>query len=127
MRLERHIPPYRWCMAAGLMCGKTPQAMVVGRRFSGIYGATPQLCSRIWFTASLTLPPTTTPKHLLWALLFLKQYSNEHSMAKDCQCDEKTMRKWVWIVIECISKLPLVSTVQEYDRSSSLAGTTTND
>ena len=39
-------------------------------------------------------------RHLLWALLWLKQYTNEQSLAALVGVGRKTFRKWVWILIE---------------------------
>ena len=45
------------------------------------------------------------PKHLLWALLLLKQYSIEHVLVSQCNTTRKTFRKWTWVIIEEISNL----------------------
>ena len=45
------------------------------------------------------------PKHLLWALIFLKTYSTESSLAVAIGADEKTLRKWIFIIIYAISDL----------------------
>jgi hypothetical protein len=50
------------------------------------------------------------PKHLLWALYFLKVYPRE---GPGCSAvgrskgaiDPKTMQKWVWLFLECIAEL----------------------
>ncbi len=56
------------------------------------------------------LPKKSKPKHLLWALYFLKCYPKE---GPGCAAvggskgaiDPKTMQKWVWLFIECINDL----------------------
>jgi hypothetical protein len=56
------------------------------------------------------LPKEGEPKHLLWALYFLKCYPKE---GPGCTVvggskgaiDPKTMRKWVWLLLERICKL----------------------
>jgi hypothetical protein len=51
------------------------------------------------------------PKHLLWALLFLKKYGDESEMAALCgdfnsgAIDEKTFRKWRTIFVKRIASL----------------------
>ena len=45
------------------------------------------------------------PKHLLWALIFLKTYNAESSLAVAIGVDEKTLRKWIFIIIYAISDL----------------------
>lgn len=49
------------------------------------------------------------PKHILWALQFLKVYSSENVSAGVWKCDEKTVRKWTGTVLENISYLKIVS------------------
>ena len=59
------------------------------------------------------------PKHLLWALLFLRKYGDESEMAALCgdfnsgAIDEKTFRKWRTIFVKRIASLKynVVSTV----------------
>ena len=43
------------------------------------------------------------PKHLLWALIFLKTYTTESSLLVAIGVDEKTLRKWIFIIIYAIS------------------------
>ena len=45
------------------------------------------------------------PKHLLWVLIFLKTYTTESSLAVAIGVDEKTLRKWIFIIIYAISDL----------------------
>jgi hypothetical protein len=55
-------------------------------------------------------PKNSKPKHLHWALYFLKVYPRE---GPGCSAvggskgaiDPKTMQKWVWLFLECIAKL----------------------
>ena len=46
-----------------------------------------------------------SPKHLLWALMFLKQYNTQSFTASIVDVDEKTYRKWVWKVIKKIADI----------------------
>ena len=43
------------------------------------------------------------PKHLLWMLLYLKQYHTEAELAERCKCHEDTFCKWVTEIIDCIA------------------------
>ena len=55
-------------------------------------------------------PEKSEPKHLLWTLYFLKVYPRE---GPGCAAvggsrgavDPKTMRKWVWLLLERIAEL----------------------
>lgn len=75
------------------------------RRFVAMFGVTHTICSEIWNAIQYNLPNGKSPAHLLWALLFLKNYSIEEINCAILKCDEKTFRKWVWIVIDIISRL----------------------
>ena len=45
------------------------------------------------------------PKHHLWALIFLKTYTTESSLAVAIGVDEKTLRNCIFIIIYAISDL----------------------
>jgi hypothetical protein len=79
------------------------------RRFKKIFGVGPETCSRLWALILPLVPPTSNPVHLLWSLFFLKQYGLEKVNAAFARCNEKTYRKWCWIVIKALSELELVS------------------
>ena len=62
------------------------------QRYRGLFGVSDVVTSDLW-----QMVPSTdggTPKHLLWGLLFLKNYNNEYLHATAVGCDEKTFRKW---------------------------------
>jgi hypothetical protein len=68
------------------------------------------VCNELWtMLVEQGLPKQASPIHMLWALCFMKQYAAESVLASMCDCDEKTLRKWVWIMVEQIAKLDLVS------------------
>jgi hypothetical protein len=79
------------------------------RRFKGIFGVSPEICARVWAAALPLLPGSASPVHLLWTLYFLKQYGLEEVNAAFARCDEKTYRKWCWIMIKTLAELDLVS------------------
>ena len=67
-----------------------------GRRiFREFFGTSASICSVVWreFESIDAIPKSAQPKHLLWALLFLKRYLTEHVMSSVVGCDEKTVRK----------------------------------
>ena len=43
--------------------------------------------------------------HLLWTLIFLKEYGKTHQMSNQAQVDANTFRKYVWLFIAAISEL----------------------
>lgn len=96
------------------------------RRFVASFGATWITCAALWqkclsssdetFVADVTTfdqtnwkfdrkKPAYKPKHLLWALHFMKCYPTENQMASTVNEDEKTLRKWVWIFIDALAGL----------------------
>lgn len=78
------------------------------RRYKSFFGISPTVCSIVWQESKDDHPHGATPKHLLWALSFLKQYSTEHYRRSIFQADEKTIRKWTWIFVELMSNLNTV-------------------
>lgn len=84
-------------------------ASVSNRTFRGLYGVTPNVASLIWKRIYIALPSGTLPRYLLWTLLFLKGYYTEVFNSTFVQTDPKTYRKWIWIVIDALSKKSWVS------------------
>lgn len=81
------------------------------RRFIAMFGVTPSICSAIWNLLESNLPQGRTVNHLLWALLFLKNYCTEETNRAIIRADEKTIRKWVWLVVQAISRLKVVCSI----------------
>ena len=54
---------------------------------------------------SMLVEDACKPKHLLWAIIFLKTYTTESSLAVAIGVDEKTLLKWIFIFIYVISDL----------------------
>ena len=72
--------------------------------FRYLFGVSADTCSVIWNLCDF--PPGTEPKHLLWALLFLKVYGKESTMVTIVGGPtRKTFRKWVWLVIGGIASM----------------------
>lgn len=78
------------------------------RRFKSFFGVTPPVCSIIWQRIKNRAPAGSQPKHLLWCLLFLKQYGIEHTRRSILDADEKTIRKWTWIFTKLLADLDVV-------------------
>ena len=81
------------------------------RRFKAWFGLTPQWCAIVWFELQssgwLDRAPRVHvyPRHLLYALHFLKNYETEQANALKVFCDDKTFRQWSWYFIEGIASL----------------------
>jgi len=80
------------------------------RRFRAMFGVPSTICPLLWHQMHLrgTLPKKGQPKHLLWALMFLKLYEVELAMAARCGVDEKTYRKWVWAFLPALSSMNVI-------------------
>ena len=87
---------------------RDPQLFSNERRFRAFFGVAPQVCAKLWSSCSVNLPSSTKPTHLLWALNFLKVYSTIEVLAAIAGVDEKTLRKWVWCIVEELSELKFV-------------------
>lgn len=81
---------------------------IAARRFRSHFGVTPKVCSVVWNEIEYSAPAGAQPKHLLWCLSFLKEYSTEHYRRSIFNADEKTMREWTWTFVKLISKMNVV-------------------
>jgi hypothetical protein len=73
-----------------------------------LIGTSFEVCSELWnlINPLVTISPDAKPKHLLWALLFLKNYCIEKINARLVGgVDAKTFRKWSWLFVEGVAKL----------------------
>ena len=84
-------------------------------QFCSAFRVNPLLCHHLWNTITINQNPinasvqSVRPKHLLWTLLFLKQYNSTEMNAGICSIDEKTYRKWVWIFVTFLLEFKVVS------------------
>lgn len=76
------------------------------KMFRRFFGAPIAIVADIWNRLDGNIEKSSKPKHLLWALVFLKVYSTE-----DVHCrivgwpDPKTFWKWSWYFIEKMADL----------------------
>jgi hypothetical protein len=71
------------------------------RDFRALFGVGPGVVCQLWQRCSF--PPKTMPKHLLWALLFLKTYATEPVLCSIVGTTRKTFRKWSWPIVKAIA------------------------
>lgn len=90
------------------ICRNSLNNSVGERRFTSLFGTSPAMCSLMWGMLLEDLPEGGKPKHLLWALIFLKTYGTEHVMRACIGADEKISRKWIWQFVEAIANLDVV-------------------
>lgn len=88
------------------------KSVAVGlRRFKSFFGVSPEVCSIVWNLIRDQSEFDVEPKHLLWGLLFLKQCDVEHVRRAIIKSDEKTIRKWTWLVINLMAKMNVVNKI----------------
>jgi hypothetical protein len=87
---------------------------IAARIFRELFGTNLRVVDNVWFLLDdLEINPEGgLPKHLLWALHFMKAYPLQAQGCaavggSDGAVDPKTYRKWVWAYIEAISDLEL--------------------
>lgn len=78
------------------------------KRFKAFYGVTPRICNVLWTLIESNSAEFFEPKHLLWALNFLKQYNVEATSRAIFGADEKTLRKYIWLIIDLLADLDIV-------------------
>jgi hypothetical protein len=74
-----------------------PILPVVKEKFVAMFGLTPKMCQILWMKCSV---PKSKPKHLLWMLYFLRQYSKTGVLRTVLKSDPKTIKKWVWRMVD---------------------------
>ena len=62
------------------------------------------VCADLWrrLEDSNSLPTKAQPKHLIWALIKLRMNNTSKQTSVMFKADEKTVRKWVWMMLEAI-------------------------
>ena len=80
-------------------------------RFAAAFGCSPKVVASLWnrLEKKNLLPDDALCKHLLWALFFLKLYIVEKAAAPLCGAAEKTFSKWIWIILDALAELDIVS------------------
>lgn len=78
------------------------------RRFKTFYGVSPNISRILWALIETNVPETCEPKHLFWTLHFLKQYNTESVNRATFKADGKTIRKYVWLIIDLLADLDVV-------------------
>ena len=77
------------------------------RTFVSLYGLNPLLMFMVW--EIIKRSDKGKPKHLLWSLFFPRQYDNTVFLCYVFGVLAQTWRKWVWLFIDAIAALKVVS------------------
>ena len=95
------MTPPTFLLCAKAIIAKKGRRLDIGREFRSLFGVRPDVCSDLWKRCDL--PPKTEPKHLLWALVFLKVYCSEGVACVIVGTSRKTYREWVWPILGAIA------------------------
>ena len=81
------------------------------RRFREAFGTSSWIAFLLWCYLDVENegPAGGERQHLLWALLFLKTYGTSVDLAGRCGVDAKTFQKWMWLFVEKLAKMDVVS------------------
>lgn len=76
-------------------------------RFKRFFGISHEVCAHVWLhlLAHELLSPSHKPVHMLWACMFLRNYDTFLVMSIFLRKDEKTVRKYVWPMVDAIGAL----------------------
>lgn len=76
-------------------------------KFHSFFGTSPLVCSITWkkLIEYDFMPRKGSPFHMLWALMFLKLYSNENTLSSIADTSNRTFRKWSWKFVIAFRKL----------------------
>ena len=82
-----------------------------------MFGMLSKTAHLLWITLDVDVPGPTGGKriHLLWMLMFLKEYRTQDSLSGICHVTWKTFRHWVDIFLDHVSNLELVSGSDQSD------------
>ena len=76
------------------------------QRYQYHFGVDPEITAILWVSLErFRMEPEPEPKHLLWTLLFLKQYSPEGVLCTMVNTNERTYRKWVWKILSKLDEM----------------------
>jgi hypothetical protein len=103
----------RWIMEKDPFKERAPAAE--DRAFRALFGCAPVVVLTLWNKLSECdlIPMGGSIKHLLWALMYAKQYGKWPTMRKLAQADPKTLRHWIYQFFDAIALLePIVVSVE---------------
>ena len=76
-------------------------AFISDRRFRGWFGPPPEIAAQAWnlLNPEATMPIGASKLKMPWGLSLMKTYGTEENLAAKTGVDEKTFRKWAWMLI----------------------------
>ena len=82
-------------------------AYTINKRCRSHIGVSFEVCADVWnrITTNGSIPEKAMPKHLLWTLNFMFLYETDNVLATRWEADTKTLKKWIWAMIDSIMTL----------------------
>ena len=80
--------------------------------FVSHFGIIPRHCAFLWMNSNQQIHSINAyrkKKHLLWTLNLLQTNATQHQINGCRKADKKTIQKWVYIVLEVVGDLGVVS------------------
>ena len=79
-------------------------AWKMGKAFQDAFGISPRMCCVVWDRCHLGQVDSILPKHLLWALCFLKVYAMQRVLVIMMGNPyRQVFHGWVWVVLKAIA------------------------
>ena len=75
------------------------------RNFLSSFGCTVAVITTLWNLIDPSNICSARPKHLLWALLFLKTYAKEATLCAIAKTNRTTFKTWAWLMLRHIAAL----------------------
>ena len=90
---------------------------LINWHFSAMFGVSSRTAHLLWITLDFDVigPRGGKRIHLLWMLMFLKEYCTLDSLSGICGVTRTTFRQWVDVFLDCVSNLNLVSFIGAYE------------
>ena len=90
---------------------------LVDHHFRAMFGISSRTAHLLWITLDIDVSGPTGGKgmHLLWMLMFLKEYCTQDSLSGICHVTQNTFHHWVDIFLDRVSNLDLVSGSDQMD------------
>ena len=84
---------------------------LINRHFRAMCGVSSRTAHLLWIALDVDVlgQPGGKQTHLLWMLMFLKEYCTQDSLSGICHVTQKTFHRFVDIFLDHVSNLNLVS------------------
>ena len=91
--------------------GNNAGTETVHNTFKSHFGCSVKVCVAAWdhMTKLNVLPDTAEPKHLLWLLLWLRNYLKLELICSMCRCSKPIFIKWRDAITYALSEMDMVS------------------